>query len=227
VPLVLVLVGCSSTTPPAVPEPIVGEPAPLAAAPEREPAPEPPPSVEPEPEPEPEPALADPRDSPPPGFVPIPEKRKGGFPGLEFAEVRAFAFDLRVDGRPICMGPLDDDGSLCSTVVGDGVVLSSEQTDLLLAIVRAKGTYGDGSACFLPHHGFVFYDAAGVPVAELSLCFMCEMMRSSPAIPSGKRSAESGSEYGLSPKATGLLRLLCNDLGLPRCDARNPGEFGP
>jgi hypothetical protein len=156
-----------------------------------------------------------------PGFLPIPAKRKQGFPGVAFTEVRGFAFDLEVRDRPVCRTPLDADGTLCATVARPGAPLSAEQSKKLLAILGDKKSYGDGSKCFLPHHGFVFYDARGVAVAEVSLCLMCDVGRASPAIPAAR-----GGEFGLAEQATASLRALCRDLGLPKCDARRPDEFG-
>ncbi|HWB75137.1 MAG TPA: hypothetical protein VG755_09275 [Nannocystaceae bacterium] len=165
-----------------------------------------------------------PPDVAPPGFAPIPAKRKKGFPGVAFKEVRMFAFDLRVSGRPICERPLDPDGSPCSTVVQPGVALNEAQTKTLLALFTKKSSWGRGSSCFLPHHGFVFYDDAGTPVAEISVCFLCDVLQSAPAIPKAKR-VDEGDGYGLGPKAMTALRGLCTELGLPKCDATQPTDF--
>lgn len=162
--------------------------------------------------------------TPPPGFTPIPKKRKGGFPGVAFAEVRAYVFDLGNSGRPTCGMPLAEDGTLCKTVRPSGVVLSDAQTKLLLGMLAKKSTWGEGSACFLPHHGFVFYDEAGTPVAQISVCFMCQMMVSAPSIPKAK-TLGGDDTYGLHEKSTAQLRALCNELGLPMCDAKSPDEF--
>ncbi|MBK8235371.1 MAG: hypothetical protein IPK74_07440 [Deltaproteobacteria bacterium] len=163
-------------------------------------------------------------ETPPPGFTPIPASRKGAFPGVAFTEVRAFAFDLHVDERSVCGMPLDADGTPCETVEGPGVVLTEAQTKTLLAMLSSKSTFGSGSSCFLPHHGFVFYDAAGTPVAELSLCFMCAMMVALPSLPKMKP-VQGTDTYGLNEKSTARLRALCHELGLPMCDAKNPAEF--
>ncbi len=163
-------------------------------------------------------------ETPPPGWKPIPAKRSKGFPGVAFAEVRAYAFDLRVAEMPVCGMPLDADGTLCDTVEQPGVVLSPAQTKLLVGMLKKKSTWGSGSSCFLPHHGFVFYDAEGVPVAEISLCFMCEMMATAPGIPGAKKLGTQN-DYGLNAKSTAQLRGLCRELGLPMCDATRPDEF--
>mgnify|MGYP000935188333 CR=1 FL=1 len=184
--------------------------------------------------PQPPPASSDPPDAsagvappevPPPGFTGIPDKRATGFPGVTFANVRAFAFDLGVSGRPECYTPLDPDGTLCRTVRRPGVELSGEQAKQLVKLLAQPSTYGGGSACFLPHHGFVFYDANETPVAVLSVCFLCDMARSSPAIPQSKGGGE-GTGFGITEKGRDALRGLCNELGLPKCDAKSPDEFG-
>jgi hypothetical protein len=162
---------------------------------------------------------------PPPRFTGIPAKRKTGFPGLAFAKVRAFAFDLAVSGRPVCPAPLDEDGTLCSTVKRPGVELSEPQTKKLVELLKQPSTFGGGSACFLPHHGFVFYDESDTPIAELSYCLLCEMAIAHPAIPQAKAGGE-GAGFGLSEKGNEALRELCNELGLPKCNAKSPDEFG-
>ncbi len=167
-----------------------------------------------------------PVEAAPAGFVAIPERRQKGFPGVEFASVRAFAFDLRVSGRPICERPLDADGRLCSTVERPGVVLTAAQVETLLSIVGKRSTFGGGSACFLPHHGFVFYDAADVPVAQVSVCFLCDMASFLPKSPLAKAPGEGGGAVGLSEAGNEALRGLCRDVGLPKCDARRPEDFG-
>ncbi|MFO0548543.1 MAG: hypothetical protein U0271_09160 [Polyangiaceae bacterium] len=164
-------------------------------------------------------------ETPPPNFSAIPEKRKGAFPGVPFKKVRAFAFDLEVNGRPVCSMPLDPDGTLCSTVARPGVELSAEQTKSLLALLKQSSTYGGGSKCFLPHHGFVFYAEDDTPVAEISLCFMCEMILPLPAISGATPSGEGEGLVGLSEKGTKSLRKLCSELGLPKCDARTPDDY--
>ena len=161
----------------------------------------------------------------PSGFVPIPAKHPQAFSPKRFAEVRAFAFDLQVRERPVCKGPLNSDGALCSTVVVPGARLSSVQAERLLGLLRSPKTYGsDLSGCFLPHHGFVFYDGAGVPLAEVAVCFLCDNLRARPAIPGVKQLDGS---YALTTEAVTELRGLCNELGMPGCNAKRPEDFGP
>ncbi|MBL9026987.1 MAG: hypothetical protein JNL21_32625 [Myxococcales bacterium] len=162
----------------------------------------------------------------PEGFEPIPAKRKGGFPGVAFKKARAFAFDLSVSGKPVCRAPLDPDGTLCSTVERDGVELSAAQVERLLALLGQPSTFGGGAKCFLPHHGVVFYDERETPVAELSFCLLCDMALAHPAIPRTRPSDTGEGLTGLSEKGNAALRGLCNELGLPKCNARSPQEFG-
>lgn len=219
----LVLVACRPTAPTTTPiADAPASPPSTVVDPPAEPVPEPPPDPDPPPVAEPVPP---PAHVAPVGFSPIPAKRKKGFPGVAFTSVRAFAFDLHVNGAPTCSEVLAADGATCTTVEEPGVELSQAQVDRLLVWVRNRKNLGSGSACWLPHHGFVFYDAAGVPVAELAVCFMCEMMSSSPAIPGARHDGETGARYGLSPKGTAELRLLCEELGLPKCDATHPEQF--
>lgn len=168
-----------------------------------------------------------PPEASPPGWTPIPAKRPKGFPGVPFAKVRAFAFDLENDSRPICYGPLDEDGTSCSTVQRPGVELTAEQASKLVDLLKQKSSFGVGSKCFLPHHGFVFYDEAGVPVADISVCFLCDMAASRPSIPDARPGDEGASTVGISEKGIAGLRALCTELGLPKCDAKQPNEFAP
>jgi hypothetical protein len=130
------------------------------------------------------------------------------------ATVRAYEMEpIDASGRPQCLQVLDATGALCSGVRGPGVVLSASQVATLLAILRAPASYGGGSKCFIPRHGFVFHDAADVPIAEVALCFECEMVRGQPALRGGEPSSHGVSAAGL----TGL-RALCEELGLARCE---------
>lgn len=165
---------------------------------------------------------------PPPGWQPIPEKRPKGFPGVEFAEVRGFAMELHVVGRPVCNLPLDEDGTLCETVEAPGVVLSAAQVEKLLALLQQPATFGGGAKCYEPHHAFVFYDKAGTPVAEIGICFLCQMATSRPIIPITQDVKEFGFwTAGVTDKGSDALRALCNELGLPKCDAKSIDDFGP
>ena len=170
-------------------------------------------------------ASAAPEETPPPNWQPIPQKHPKGFPGVDFAEIKAFALDLHVNGPPQCWLPLDDDGTLCKTVEAPGVVLTEAQAKRLVALLKQPATFGGGSKCYLPHHAFVFYTKEGTPVAEIAVCFMCEMMMARPSLPAAKNYTEYS--FGISPKGNKAFRALCKELGLPKCDAKHPDEFRP
>lgn len=79
------------------------------------------------------------------------------WPFPEAVEVRAFRFDL--DGQPgslISRGSLAEDRS-----PHEGVQLSKIQTRKLRSLVVHGETPKNPSLCYMPHHGFIFYDATG------------------------------------------------------------------
>jgi hypothetical protein len=137
--------------------------------------------------------------------------------------VKAYAFDLEISGRPVCDGPLNEDGSLCSTVAAEAT-LSEEQVKRLASIFTSEKTFGSTSGCFLPHHGFVFFDAVGGPVGYVSFCLLCDNVISRPQLSKAKL---EGGYYGLSKEGHEALKSLCQELGLPKCDAKRPDEFHP
>lgn len=152
--------------------------------------------------------------APPAGFSPIPSARAGGFPGVAWSTVRAFSLEPLSGGRPTCLQVLADDGALCKTVKGPGVLLTDAQAKRLLALLGARASYGGGAKTFLPQHGFVFYDARGTPVAEVAICLDCENVRGRPRL-----LPEEAYSHGLRAATVGSLRALCKELGLSRCDA--------
>lgn len=223
----LALAGCP--TPPAPPKPVVASTtAPVLERPSTAPSSATVPATTPATA-----AVTPPKEPPatpavtpitvPPGWKPIPDKAKRGIPALAFASVRAYAFDLENDGKPVCSGPLREDGSLCDTVAAEATLSPSQAQDLV-DLLNAKSTFGGGGSCFLPHHGFVFFDEAGGPVGYVSVCFMCENARSAPQL--SKAKAPYGS-YGISEAGAEALRALCAELGLPKCDARTPSDYRP
>ena len=154
-------------------------------------------------------------------WKPIALKRSKGFPGVAFAKVTAYAMDRGLRQKPGCSLPLvEEDGTLCSTVEAPGVALNEAQTRRLLALLGQRSTFGGGSHCYMPHHAFVFYDAAGTPVAELGVCFECGMLMSRPQIPAAGQDTEYS--FGIAPGGKAALWALCKELGLPGCEAASP-----
>jgi hypothetical protein len=89
--------------------------------------------------------------------------------------------------------------------------LTPEQTGRLVSFITGKRkSSGDAAACYLPHHGFIFYDKDSKIVGHLAICFMCGNYRPSP-------------KEGLShPWDLGGLSALITELGLPMF--RKPDE---
>ena len=121
------------------------------------------------------------------------------WPGVPFAEVRAYTYNKKDDDRNIVTK-----GTLSPTVLNkQGVVLTAEQTRALVAAVTGKRPAPQwAAACFNPHHAFVFYDAAQKPVGWVEVCFECGNAAAEPA--------QRGQVYDVA-----ALEKLATDLRLP------------
>ena len=104
----------------------------------------------------------------------------GAWPGVPFAEVRAYAWPA-TEGEPLNK-VISDRGKLLPGVLNPkGVVLSKEQVRRLLATQRRRvETRRTVSACYDPHNLFVFLDRRGRMVAFLEICFDCRNTRARP-----------------------------------------------
>ena len=131
------------------------------------------------------------------------------FPGVKYSRIKAFYFNDE-GGRPECDMPLNEDGSLCSSVQGPGKVLSKKQVKKLLTTLNDPASYQRLFAkCFVPHHALVAYNAKGKPVAQVSICFKCDRLYTEPSKPNSR---------SLSGQGQAALQNLCRDLGLKACD---------
>jgi hypothetical protein len=120
----------------------------------------------------------------------------GQWPGMRYSDVRAYAYDGR-EG----LAPLVTNGKLGPTVLKKSEVrLSTQQIERLLKAHR-NGNWREISACWSPHHGFVFYSTRGKAVAWVEVCFTCSGTRESP---------DSGPGFDIK-----ALRRLCEELKLP------------
>ena len=122
------------------------------------------------------------------------------WPGVEYAEVRAYLYNppKSQDNRII------HDGKLHSEVVNpEGIKLDAAQVKRLLGATFHREPDRSGSGCFFPHHGIVFYDRDGKPVASVSICLVCTIAAEFP--------------YGADTMRWNLAALaqLIQDLGLP------------
>ena len=136
-------------------------------------------------------------------------------PWLTAHEVLAYELNRGSTGRPECLRAIEMGGALCKTVALPGKALTQTQRERLAALSRARGALNDElTKCFIPHHTFVAYDAKGRPLAEMTFCFMCDMVDVGPL--GGTRLR------GVSDTALNELRGLCRDSGLGGCDRRTP-----
>ena len=149
---------------------------------------------------------------PPKDFKRIPKRRPGGFPGIKFAYVEAFAIRQRDPDE--LFSPLNENGALNRQVVRPGVRLDTPQTKRLLAIIRNPATYAKHRPiCFEPRHTFIFFDAAGAPVATYSICFACNNFDADPGVPGTK------DEHAFADVAFDTFIDFCEELGLKYCPA--------
>ncbi len=143
--------------------------------------------------------------------LPIQSKDLDPFPGFEYSHVKAYNFNTK-GGIQECLMPLNEDGSLCSSVKGRGKRLSKTQAKTLFAILNNPTSYKRPRArCFTPHHAFVFFNRKGKAVGQISLCFECDRLFVEPARPESR---------SLAPPGMKKLRSLCRNLGLKHCDER-------
>src|SRR5262249_47530387 len=90
---------------------------------------------------------------------------------VKFAEVRAYYYnatsqhDCRI---------LDAKGQLDASVSDKrGVVLNPEQVARLLAAINGRQRLHPITACYVPHHAFIFYNSWGRRVAVFGFCPGC------------------------------------------------------
>jgi len=102
------------------------------------------------------------------------------WPKQPYTSVRAFAYHCDADVSRAFMQP----GMRYAKGVlnAPGAELSPTQVRRLQTAITVPQTESMRTPCYAPHHAFVFYDAAGKPVAHLEICFMCNKHR---AFPSG------------------------------------------
>ena len=144
--------------------------------------------------------------------------RSAGIESLpEHTAVVAFPMNVGEDGRPTCLWPLNEDGSRCSTT-GDPVELTAGQAAMVDTLLTAPESYGEGaSKCFVPRHGFVFYDDSGAVTQQVAVSLICQGLRADPGLAARPRKE---SEQGMSAGAQVLWLQLCEDTGLGRCSLR-------
>ena len=93
------------------------------------------------------------------------------WPDVKYSEVRAYYYnatsqhDCRI---------LDGKGRLDASVVDkNGVVLNADQVARLLAAINGQQRIHPITACYVPHHAFIFYNSWGRRVAVFEFCLEC------------------------------------------------------
>jgi hypothetical protein len=93
------------------------------------------------------------------------------WPEVKYAEVRAYyynassAHDCRI---------IDQKGKLDASVANkDGILLNPAQVALLLSAINGRQRAHPITACYVPHHAFIFYSAWGRRVAVFEFCLEC------------------------------------------------------
>ena len=93
-------------------------------------------------------------------------------------EVRAYVYDYTQEK--------DNDALLRNRKLHKGIIndggakLSDDQIKRLKDAIRSSEERVPGAFCYMPHHGFVFFDKNGTPMGHIELCFQCGNVSSSP-----------------------------------------------
>ena len=102
---------------------------------------------------------------------------QAGWLPREIGEIRAYVYDYRQEESDSLLR----NGRLHRGVINDGgAQLSDEQIDRVREAIRSNQERVPGAFCYLPHHGFVFFDKEGKAMGHIELCFQCGNVASSP-----------------------------------------------
>lgn len=133
--------------------------------------------------------------------------------------VEAWAMNIGAPGRPECLWAVED-GVVCGDVSVGPVRLAPGQIARLEALLETPETFGEPlSKCFLPHHAFTWRDAEGAVVQQVSICFLCDNLRSQAALAA---LPDDPNLQGFSAAGRAGLQGLCEELGLPNCEGTPP-----
>ena len=93
-------------------------------------------------------------------------------------EVRAFVYDYTQERKNMT---LLKGGKIHSGVINKGGTrLAPKQVEALKNALRSKKELIPGAFCYMPHHGFIFYNSKGKALGHIELCFQCGNVDSSP-----------------------------------------------
>ena len=185
---------------------------------------------------------------------PVKKSIPDPFKNLNYTKVVIYNFNLADSlGRSDEEASIIKKGKLHKSTIFPGKELDSIQVKKVFSIINDKKTYdGPWAACFVPRHGIVFYDAADSVVAYINICFECNYLESSIAIPaSGKWwNAAKGEDWyyrdykriknveeafdkrtiqshGFSKMGRRKLIDFCNELNMPYCGEVESSLFHP
>jgi hypothetical protein len=92
--------------------------------------------------------------------------------------VRAYVYDYT---REVGNLSLLKNGKLHKGIIyRAGVELSKEQVKRLQKALHSQEARTPGAFCYMPHHGFVFFDKDGKAMGHTEICFQCFNGESSP-----------------------------------------------
>jgi hypothetical protein len=101
------------------------------------------------------------------------------WPPVAYKTVRAFAYDCDAEHG---VSFWKHNGRMHKGVLNaPGAVLSPSQVQRLVSDVVVGRPMDERKPCYVPHHAFVFYDAADKPVATLEICFTCRRFEPTPS----------------------------------------------
>lgn len=141
------------------------------------------------------------------------------WPGASFSTVKAFVYDCDADKT---VSFFQKDGSETKGVINKGgAVLNAEQVQRLQKILRTPTPKVAHTACFIPHHAFVFYGPNGAPVGRVEVCFTCDTHRAYPGgLPSHVSMTDLWTLLGELDVARGEGRKFYQDLYQQTCSRR-------
>ena len=96
----------------------------------------------------------------------------------EIKEVRAYVYDYKQEPKNMS---LLKDGRLHTGIINTGgSKLSDDQIKRLKKALVSSEPRQAGALCYMPHHGFIFFDSRGKAMGHIELCFQCGNVDYSP-----------------------------------------------
>lgn len=96
----------------------------------------------------------------------------------EVHEVRGYVYDYTQEKGNVS---LLKQGRLHKGIINaGGSKLSDEQIERLKEALKSSEKRKSGAFCYMPHHGFVFFDKEGKAMGHIELCFQCGNVANSP-----------------------------------------------